>query len=200
MPPKVCFVTRNPGKVVSVSSGLESYGIQVTHFSANLEELQNDSTEVIAAQKARDGFRLTGAPTVALDAGFCLPSLGNFPGPYVEYVLRKLGVEQIIQLAWQSQRVDCFFVESFAFYDGSGNPVVFSEQVPGRLAPKPQGVLSPRDWSPLSLAFIPQGLEVTLSQMSEEQAYQWRQERQNAGTYFTKMGEFLTLHHLAGLP
>lgn len=95
---EVTFVTRNLGKVATLSTALSSAGIAVVHFEATLDELQNDLTGPIALRKARDGYRLTGKPTVALDAGFCIDHLNGFPGPYIEYVLRKLGIAGIPSL------------------------------------------------------------------------------------------------------
>ena len=176
---EVTFVTRNLGKVATLSTALSSAGIAVVHYEATLDELQNNLTGPIALRKACDGYRLTGKPTVALDAGFWIDHLNGFPGPYIEYVLRKLGIAGILSLG-KGRPVPCHFVESLAYFDGISEPVLFEEHIPGLLGIRPQGTLRPEHWSALSTVFMPMGFNKTIAQMSVEGTADWRASREGS--------------------
>ncbi len=188
--PHVTFVSRNAGKVLSVQRGLSEFGIKVRHLQADLREIQSDLTSEVAQTKVQDAFVLATAPTLAMDAGFGINSLDGFPGPYTEYVLRRLGPDGIVRLLRGQRRRDCCFVESLAYWDGSGTPVVFEEVLPGRLAASPRGETKPHHWSSLALVFMPEGWDKTLAEMTDEEMRQWRCESQGHGAFYADFAKW----------
>ena len=61
---------------------LEQYGITVEFAKINLVELQSDSLEQIARDKARSAFDSLKKPVIVEDDGLFIDALKGFPGPY----------------------------------------------------------------------------------------------------------------------
>jgi len=187
----VYFVTTNKGKVHSVSSTLSEFDIRVLHESLEIPELKYESFEEITIHKALFAWERIRKPLIVMDAGLCIPSLNDFPGPYSKYVLNKIGVEGIIKLVEDKDRC-CYFKNVLGYMDSKlKEPKLFSFKIEGTIAEEPRGEMKEYSWSKYSLIFIPKGLNKTLGEMTREEYEEWRA-RINKRSYLIEFGEWFS--------
>ena len=188
----VYFITTNKGKVNSVRSVLSKFNIEVIQESLEVPELrQDDSFKEIATHKALYAWNKIKKPLITIDAGLCIPSLNNFPGPYSKYVLKKIGVEGIIKLVENEDRY-CYFENVLAYMDSKlKEPKLFSFKVEGTISEKPRGEMKDHFWSEYFLIFIPKGLDKTLAELKKEEYERWRVKLYEK-SYLTEFGEWFS--------
>jgi XTP/dITP diphosphohydrolase len=188
----IYFVTTNKGKVNSVNSVLSRFNIQVIQEPLEIPELRQDETfRDIAIHKALLAWNKIRKPLIVIDAGLCIPSLNNFPGPYSKYILSKIGVKGIIRLIENKDRY-CYFENILAYMDSKlKEPKLFSFKVEGTISIKPRGKMKDHFWSEYFLIFIPKGLNKTLAELEKEKYEKWRA-KLYAQSYLTEFGEWFS--------
>jgi XTP/dITP diphosphohydrolase len=188
----IYFVTTNKGKVNSVNSVLSKFNIQVIQKSLEISELRQDETfEEIAFHKAHLAWNKIRKPLIVIDAGLCIPSLNNFPGPYSKYILSKIGVEGIIKLVENKDR-HCYFENILAYMDSKlKEPRLFSFKVEGTISAESRGEMKDHFWSEYFLIFIPKGLNKTLAELEKEEYEKWRVKLYE-NSYLTEFGEWFS--------
>jgi XTP/dITP diphosphohydrolase len=186
----VYFATTNKAKFITLDKIMSKYRIKVRHVHMQLPEPRSDDVKEIAMEKVRYAFSVIKKPCIALDAGFYIPSLNGFPKAFVNFALDTIGIEGIMRLVGNKSR-KCEFRHCIAYFDGrTSKPICFDQAAPGKLARSIKGRLKPFNWSKLSLVFIPQNFDKTLSQMSEKEYYGWR-ETSGVDDYERRFAEFL---------
>ena len=133
------FVTSNRHKFSEVSAILQEYEIPVEMASLELREIQADTLEEIAAEKAREACRRVGGPAMVEDTGLFIDALGGFPGPYSAYVFRTVGNEGVLRLLEGATDRGATFQSVFAYCRPDGSPQCFASAVPGTIAPECRG-------------------------------------------------------------
>ena len=167
----IIFCTHNPGKVQRANKYFDGL-VQFETVDYDIPEIRG-TIEEIAIAKVKDAYKRIGKPTIAMDAGFEIESLNNYPGSYVNHTLETIGVDGILKLMESNFYRECEFTQCLAYYDGTGEPVVFHGSHKGVLSYEKRGVISSDDWSDLSLIFIPTeevlGAKRTLAELSHEE-------------------------------
>ena len=133
------FVTSNRHKFSEVSAILRDYAIPVEMASLELREIQADTLEEIAAEKAREACRRVGGPAMVEDTGLFIDSLNGFPGPYSAYVFRTIGNQGILRLVEGAPDRGATFQSVFACCRPGGSPECFPSAVTGAIAPECRG-------------------------------------------------------------
>ena len=82
------FVSSNIHKYQEAKKILDSLGINLGFFKSNLEEIQSNSINDIALNKAKNAFSKCKKPLIVEDDGLFINSLKGFPGPYSSYVFK----------------------------------------------------------------------------------------------------------------
>lgn len=190
---KVNFATSNEGKVRSLKNVLAKYDIYVAHINMDLLEPRSDSVEVIAKAKVIQAVKILQSPTIALDAGFYIHSLGGFPGSYVNLILKnsRFGLAGILKLVEGNPR-ECEFRECLAYFDWNADleqPMAFESSITGILSDYPREVNNSDGWSELHRIFIPSGYEKTLSEFTPEEYDTFRHEI-HKNSYLAKFAEW----------
>ncbi len=173
---EVYFVTSNKGKVKTVSSALEKYGIKIIHINKNIEEKRSENLEDVTIDKVMKAYKIAGEkPTIAIDSGLFIPSLNGFPGTYSSYVIKTIGVEGIVKLVEDKDKT-CFFEQCLGYMDRQlKTPVVFSHKVYGVIS-EPKGEIKEWNWSPLHLIFKPRiGEEISAKTLAEMDFEEWEE-------------------------
>ena len=130
----ITFATSNRHKFSEVSAILRDYGISVEMAPLELREIQADTLEEIAAEKAREACgRVAGAAMVE-DTGLFIDSLNGFPGPYSAYVFRTIGNQGILRLLENASHRGATFQSVFAYCRPGGSPECFASAVAGTIA------------------------------------------------------------------
>ena len=78
----VTFASTNQNKYREVQSILSAHNINVDFAQINLVEIQSESLEEIAREKAKNAFSQVGRPVIVEDDGLFIDALGGFPGQY----------------------------------------------------------------------------------------------------------------------
>ncbi|MCV0373833.1 MAG: RdgB/HAM1 family non-canonical purine NTP pyrophosphatase [Nitrosarchaeum sp.] len=110
------FASSNKHKYQEAKKILQSFGIDVTFYKIELEEIQSDSLSEIASRKAAMAFGKLGKPVIVEDDGLFVDSLGGFPGPYSSYVFRTIGNKGMLSLV---KNCPAKFVSVISFSDGN---------------------------------------------------------------------------------
>lgn len=167
----IVFCTHNPGKIQSANKYFEGV-VQFETVDYDIPEIRG-SIEEIAIAKVKDAFKRIGKPTIAMDAGFDIPALNHYPGSYVNHMLETIGIDGVLKLMSENEVRECEFTQCLAYYDGTGEPIVFHGSHKGILSNEKRGIISADDWSDLSLIFIPaeeiSGKKRTLAELNHEE-------------------------------
>ncbi|MBR9702487.1 hypothetical protein GOV10_00490 [Candidatus Woesearchaeota archaeon] len=184
------YATSNKGKVASLQRRLSRE--EIIQIDFDFPEPRTFNVESIAKAKAsfayehiketdmypreqiedeeyHDMFGL-----VANDAGFSISALNDWPESFVNFELEKFGIEGFLKLMEGVEDRRAEFRHSLAYIcpvldRGSGEPLVYSDSIKGTVAYEPRGTRREFHWSDLSRIFIPQNLDCTLAEMTEEE-------------------------------
>jgi XTP/dITP diphosphohydrolase len=208
---KLLFATTNPGKIISPQRHLARYGIEVVQASFEIPELQDETSEGIARQKAAYAFGKLGEPVIVMDTGFYIPSLGGFPGPNAKLVTKQIGCPGYMRLLASPAAPpavseaeplsrDCYFEDAFAFMDdGLSEAQTFLRRTPGTLATAARGDNMHQAMSDLWRIFMPQGTGKTLASMTPGEVTAFRDRPEN-GLFFRDLAGWLLAHHASKNP
>lgn len=92
------FVTGNTEKALAAKKQLASFNIQIEIKPLELTEIQSDSIEVIARDKAEKAYSILQKPLIISDHGWAIPGLNGFPGPYMKYINQWLTSDDFLRL------------------------------------------------------------------------------------------------------
>ena len=154
------FVTANQNKYMESQLILEQYGINIELYSAVLTEIQSDSIELIAIEKAKSAFAEISKPVIVEDDGLFIYKLNGFPGQYSSYVYKTIGNNGILKLLLNSQNRSAVFRSFFTFYDGKTKPESFKGETQGRISHR----ITQGGWG-YDPIFIPTESDLTFGQL-----------------------------------
>ncbi len=160
----VTFASMNQNKFLEVDAILSPFGISVDFAKLDLVELQSDSLEVIARQKAKDAFDKICRPVIVEDDGLFITSLKGFPGQYSSFVFQTLGNEGLLKLLAGASDRSASFRSLIAYSDG--NDISIFEGLVNGSIPR-ETTLGGWGYDPI---FIPEGADATFAQLKEEKS------------------------------
>ena len=167
---KITVVTGNSGKAASFRRYLEPLGFDIALENLGMVEPQLDKIEDIALDKARQAHKILQKPLLVEDTGFYIDALNDFPGPYNKYVIEKIGVNGYLSLMAEEKNRECKFFSALVYIDEHGAEHIFTKEVAGKLAEKPDDKPLRQDAkSELWKIFIPAGQEKTLNEIEGEE-------------------------------
>lgn len=111
------YITSNSDKVRVAKKYLEPLGIQIKGKHLDLIEIQSESIEEIATHKAKQAFNKLQHPLFVMDAGWYIPSLNGFPGPYMKYINHWFTPEDFLSLMKNKQDRTIIYKEVFYYID-----------------------------------------------------------------------------------
>lgn len=163
---RILFVTKNEHKVLEARYILSAYGVEVVRAEAPKVEIQSDSIEEIAGYSARsicEKLKPT-EPYVVEDAGLFVNALNGFPGPYSEYVHRKIGIKGLLKLLEGVEDREAYF-KSCVGLCWRNMVRVFVGVVEGWIADVPRGDKG-FGFDPI---FVPKGYGRTFAELNVEE-------------------------------
>ena len=123
---KLLYVTGNQEKIAIAHVALKSLAnIEIIGMKIDCPELQSDDSRVIAKHSAKYASNYTQQSVIKTDSGLFIEELNGFPGPYSEYVERKLDAQDIINLMKGKSNRKAYYKEALVFCEYLGKPVVF---------------------------------------------------------------------------
>jgi XTP/dITP diphosphohydrolase len=114
----ITFASTNQNKFLEVQSILSTQNVSVEFAKTSLVEIQSDSLEEIAREKAKTAFAKVGRQVIVEDDGLFIDSLCGFPGPYSSFVFKTIGNDGILRLLAGSANRSAYFRSLIAFYNG----------------------------------------------------------------------------------
>ncbi len=165
---KVAFASTNQNKFREVQAILAQRGIEAEFAQTELTEIQSDSLEEIAREKAASAFAKVSGPVIVEDDGLFVRALGGFPGQYSSYVFKTVGNTGILRLLSGTQDRSAYFVSLIAFSDGN-DVRVFEGRVPGTIAV--QEAKGGWGYDPI---FVPDGAKKAYAELENKNDYSHR--------------------------
>lgn len=160
------FVTGNKGKVEEARAALQPLGIALEQVALPHPEVQADTLEEVARERARWLRGKVPEPFFVDDAGLFVDALRGFPGVYSAYVHRTLGWQGLLTLlAGQRDRRARFACALAHMGAGAAEPRLFRGECVGRIAEEPRGAQG-FGFDPV---FVPEGHDRTFAQMGPEE-------------------------------
>jgi XTP/dITP diphosphohydrolase len=158
----VTFASTNQNKFREVESILAMRGIQASFAKIELVEIQSDSLEEIAREKAKSAYARVQKPVIVEDDGLFVDALGGFPGQYSSYVFKTIGNAGVLKLLEGKQDRLASFRSLVAFFDGN-NLQLFEGKVQGRISEK----ITEGGWG-YDPIFAPEGVDVTFAELADK--------------------------------
>lgn len=158
----ITFVTTNAGKVESLRKKLNKEVI-LHQISLSLPELQNDTGSEVVLWKAKEAYKIIKKPLLVQDSSFHLNTFNGFPGSYIKYVIKTIGIKGILEMMKKKSDRTCYFEDAIGYTEDGKNVKVFVSFNRGKLSKNIDKANKKIMWSDLWKIFIPDGSKHTLS-------------------------------------
>lgn len=162
---EILFITGNKEKVAIANTILNKENIVVKPMKIDCPEIQSDDNETIAIESAKYASNFTKSNVIKVDTGFYVEALNGFPGPYAEYVERKLDAENILKMMEGKTNRNVYYKEVLAYCEYGSEPVIFTTYTYGTLSK----VLSGNKGYNFDRIFICNGDDKTIGNYDQEQ-------------------------------
>ena len=136
---EILFITGNKEKVAIANTILNKENIIAKSMKIDCPELQSDDNEIIASESAKYASDFTKSNVVKVDTGFYIEALGGFPGPYAEYVERKLDAKDILKMMEDKINRAAYYKEVLAYCEYGKEPITFTTYTYGSLSEELSG-------------------------------------------------------------
>lgn len=80
------FVSSNKIKISNAKAQLAKFHIEIKPVTLDIQEIQSDTSELIALDKAEKAFDILKKPLLITDHGWAVHGLNGFPGPFMHYI------------------------------------------------------------------------------------------------------------------
>ncbi len=154
------FASSNVNKYQEAKKILDFFGIRLGFFESDLQEIQSDSLEDIALQKAKNAFSKCKKPVIIEDDGLFIDSLDGFPGPYSSYVYKTIGNKGILNLLKNNRKAK--FVSIISYCDKK-TLQSFDAKLDGSISPFQKG----EGWG-YDPIFMPKNTQKTFAEINNK--------------------------------
>lgn len=187
------FVTGNVHKAQEAAAALKPLGIEVSQRALPHPEIQADTLEEVARERARWLQDKLDGPFIVDDAGLFVDALRGFPGVYSAYVHKTLGWQGILTLLEGQQDRRARFEAVVAYMEPRlAAPFLFKGVCEGHIAPAASGAQG-FGFDPV---FVPAGHDRTFAEMGIAE----KNPRSHRGQALQKLATWLAGNRPAGRP
>lgn len=131
---KVFFVTGNQEKIAIAKAALVGSNIEIEGIKIDCPELQDDDSGIIAKYSAKFASELIKCSIIKVDSGLYIEALDGFPGPYSEYVERKLDAQDIINMMKGRKNRNAYYKEVLAYCEYGKDPITLTTFTYGKIS------------------------------------------------------------------
>ena len=124
------YITGNKHKFETAKVFLQSKGIKISQRELEIAEIQSDSIEEVAEDKAKKAFEIIKEPLFVSDSGWDIPALKGFPGPYMKYINQWFEPEDFINLLKNYQNREIILKQALVYVD-EGQTKIFTHNSRG---------------------------------------------------------------------
>jgi len=157
----ITFASTNQNKFLEVQSILSTFDITVQFAHVSLVEVQSNSLDEIAREKAKSAFAKLQRPVIVEDDGLFIDSLKGFPGQYSSFVFKTIGNEGILKLLVGQGQRSASFRSLVAYHDGQSTSIS-KGIVEGSISDE----ITEGGWG-YDPIFIPSGTGLTFAQLKD---------------------------------
>lgn len=126
---KIYLLTKNLGKLKAANSVFNKYNIELQPIEKEFPEIQADTSLEIARYSAIQAAKELGVPVVREDHSLFIDTLG-IPGPYINYVEKKISTELLTKILNILQDNKGKFVVATVYAEPNGETFEYSFEVP----------------------------------------------------------------------
>ncbi|MDP3900237.1 MAG: RdgB/HAM1 family non-canonical purine NTP pyrophosphatase [bacterium] len=181
---KVTFITTNKRKFIEVRDILKNYAVEIKQLAIDYEENHDASIEEVARSAAEKLTNELQKPIVLEDTGLFFTAYNGFPGALPKFVFHTLGYRGIFKLLAGENRA-AYFKTVAAYCEPGEGPVLFEGVMKGQITEEVYN--EDKDEMPYDKIFIPDGKEVTISEMTLQEKNSFSQR----AAAFRQFGEYL---------
>ena len=153
------FATTNRNKFREVCRIL---GFKIKQVKLEIPEIQSFDLREIVEDKVKKAYERIRKPVIVEDTALYIKSWNGFPGPFIGWVIKTMGIEGVCRLVGKERSARAR--ACVGYYDGK-RMEIFSGEVKGEIAKEPRGRRR-FDWDRI---FIPSGFSRTFAEMSIEE-------------------------------
>lgn len=121
------MVTGNNDKFKDAYYFLSQYGIEIEQKILDIPEIQSESIEKVAIDKAQKAFDCIKQPLFINDSGWKIPSLNGFPGPYMKYINNWFTADDFLALMRDKQDRTIVLEQVYVYRDAKETKVFIYE-------------------------------------------------------------------------
>lgn len=132
------ILTKNEGKLKAARSTFDKYGITLLPVNKEYPEIQADSSLEIARYSAQLAAKDLQIPIIREDHSLFIEALG-IPGPYINYVEKKVSVANICKLIKMLGNNKGWFEVATVYAEPDGKTFEYVFKVPMTFANEPKG-------------------------------------------------------------
>jgi XTP/dITP diphosphohydrolase len=176
---RLILVSGNPNKAIEAERIL---GMPLLRVSISLPEIQAATVEDITRYKLETAKTKGYSRLVVEDVSLGFDELGNFPGPYVRWLLEAAGGQGLGAMAYALRNRAALAQCCVAYWDGDEGHL-FQGEVHGEILVEPRGD-EQFGWDPW---FLPDGSTKTFAEMSAEE----KDRVSHRGVAYRKLAEHL---------
>lgn len=144
---EIYLLTKNEGKLKAARSVFDKYGIKLLPVEKEYPEIQAESSLEIARYSAQQAAIELKAPVIREDHSLFIETLG-IPGPYMNYVEKKISPELVAKLIDFLGNNRGWFEVSTVYAEPNGKTIENTFKVPMTFGAKSKGE-NPKGWNGL---------------------------------------------------
>lgn len=135
---KILFATGNKEKFNHAVLLCKEFGIELEQAALDIDEIQEEDSELIVRDKAQKAFALVGKPVIVSDDSWSILGLNGFPGAYMKSMDHWFSSEDFLRLT--STLSDRRIVLSrWLTYQDASQTMVFKQDITGNLTKEVRG-------------------------------------------------------------
>ena len=119
----IVYVTGNQSKIDTAQQYLIKKEITVTQEKVAIDEIQSENIEEVALDKAKKAYKALQKPLLVNDAGWIIPALNGFPGPFMKYMNKWLTAEDFLNLMKGKVDNTVILREVYVYSDGKQSKI-----------------------------------------------------------------------------
>ena len=179
---KIYLVTRNPGKLKAAADVFSGSNIELAPVEKDYPEIQAETSLEIAKFTAFQVAKELGVPALREDHSLFIHALG-FPGPYTNYIEKKLTAENLLKLLAHYEDRSGHFEVATVYAQPNGEVFEFVFQVPMTFGTEVKGA-NPKGWN--GLIRLGEETRAITEYPEEERLNIWNQGYQKVKEYLIK--------------
>ena len=126
------YATGNSEKFANAKCFFEKHNIVIKQLNVEVDEIQNDNLKKIALNKASAVYEQVKKPLFVNDAGWLIPALNGFPGPYMKDINQWFRPQDFLLLLSDKKDRKVILRDTIVYIDEFGSQV-FTNDCPGSI-------------------------------------------------------------------